>query len=111
LACSSSPSSIPSRPQGDCPKNLTDTLDRSAAGLAARCFDKEDDFLAFAHTFTPPESFEEQIEAFSMTWRVKAFRKCNHASGKQKPSAGRRLDGQFKDFECTAQSKCKNYGS
>jgi len=45
-------------------KNLADTLAGPfmAAGLAARLFDKEDDFLAFAHTFTPPESFKEQYQ-------------------------------------------------
>lgn len=45
-------------------KNLADTLSGPfmAAGLAARLFDKEDDFLSFARTFTPPDSFEEQYQ-------------------------------------------------
>jgi len=45
-------------------KNLADTLrgQFKAAGLAARLFDKEDDFLAFARSFTPPDSFEEQYQ-------------------------------------------------
>jgi len=45
-------------------KNLADTLRGQfrAVGLAARLFDKEDDFLAFARTFTPPDSFEEQYQ-------------------------------------------------
>ncbi len=45
-------------------KNLADTLSGPfmAAGLAARCFDKEDDFLTFARTFTPLDSFEEQYQ-------------------------------------------------
>lgn len=45
-------------------KNLADTLSGPfmAASLAARLFDKEDYFLAFARTFTPPDSFEEQYQ-------------------------------------------------
>jgi len=43
-------------------KNLADTLAgvSMAAGLAARFFDTNEKFLAFAHSFTPPETFEEQ---------------------------------------------------
>ncbi|MCX6996472.1 MAG: hypothetical protein NTV49_05180, partial [Kiritimatiellaeota bacterium] len=42
--------------------NLADTLAGPfmAAGLAARFFDKPESFLAFARSFTPPESFKEQ---------------------------------------------------
>jgi len=45
-------------------KNLANTLGGPfmAAGLAARFFDKAEEFIAFAWSFTPPDSFEKQYQ-------------------------------------------------
>ncbi|MBU0714220.1 MAG: hypothetical protein KJ964_02545 [Verrucomicrobia bacterium] len=45
-------------------KNLADTLigQFRAAGLAARLLDKSEEFMAFARSFTPPDSFEDQYQ-------------------------------------------------